>query len=353
MQTRLNYRVAVVALLVGVLAGLFGAASDPRADAQTAPEPQPIKVAYVDFLGVFKDEPKLKADQRRIAAEAETQLQAIDESMAPKVDALEKDRKLYEPHDQRHWAAMQSLLRAQREYNVQRLDVESRAQAELRDAAIDSYKRLRTLVTDLATKRGYNQVVNVVRNPEKIAEASEDFRVLQQQLLISPVIYFDKDHDLTDLLAAETKRMWGIAIEIKVDGAVLVDAQGKDGAEVPKVAQGDENKERIDFRLKLGETMRVKTTITNNGQPAEGTNAGLAWTRLGLKSGEVKDTGVYTAPAECPSQSDIITVRVRSLVDSTTVDIRIKLLDKDGKEIDLAKLNKEREEAERKKSSGG
>jgi len=350
MKTRVNFRIAVIALLLGILAGAFGAGNAPRADAQTAATAAPIKAAYVDFLSIFKEEGQLKADQRRISAEAEEQLQAIDTRVAPRVEKLEAERRLWQPHQQQHLRAMNDLLKVQRDYNTERLAVESSAQTDLRNAAISSYVRLRTLIADIAKARGYNQVLNIVREPEKIAEASEDIRVLQQQLLLSPVIYYEKEHDLTDIIAAEAKKLWGVSIKVELEGAVQLDAAGTDGAEIVRLPQGDENKDRIDYKIRLGQSVRFKVKVTNNDKPAEGKQAELAWTRTGLKSGEIKDTGRYDAPAECPLQSDIVTVRVRSLVDSTSLDIRVKLLDKEGKEIDLVKLNQEKEEADKKRS---
>ncbi|MBE7491629.1 MAG: hypothetical protein HS108_07735 [Planctomycetes bacterium] len=349
MRNRINLVIVALALAAGALAGIAAGSGAGRVEARSADVP-PVKVAYVDFLSLFKGEKQLESDQRRIYAEAEELLQAIDVEMAPRVERLEADRRLYKPHEQKHWTAMQNLLAAQREYNTRRLKVESDAQKDLRAAAIDSFVRLRNLVTGIATQRGYSQVLNIVRNPEKAAEASDDFRVLQQQLLISPVIYYDKEHDLTDVVAAEAKKLWGVEIKIELDGATRVQSDGKEGEALARVAQGDDNKERIDFEVRLGESVRFRVKVTNNGQPATGRNADLSWWRTGIKSGEVKDDGSYRAPAECPEQSDIVTVRVRSLVDSTTLDIRVRLVDKEGKRIDMVKLAKEREAARNKKT---
>lgn len=347
MLTRSHAATAVLALLIAGLAGFALSGLNTRAEAN-ATEPQVIKTAYVDFLSVFKKEGKLQSDQRRLFAEADVELQQLETDMAPSVEALEAERKRWEPHDSRHYAAMRSLLDLQRKYNTERLDIESRAQRDLRSAAIESFVRLRNLATDIAKNKGYNQILNIVREPEKIAETQEDFRVLQQQLLLSPVLYFEPEHDITDLLAAEAKAKWGIEIKVELEGAVAVGADGKDGAALTKVPEGETNKARIDYKVRLGETVRFKTKVTNNGQPAAGKQAETAWTRTGLKSGEINDTGLYTAPKECPLASDIITIRVRSLVDSTTLDIRIQLVDKEGNPIDLVKLNQEKNAGEKK-----
>lgn len=337
MQNRLFAALGVLALCLALLAGAFVAGINLRADAQPA-TPAPVKVAYVDFLSLFKDEPLLKREQYRIAAEAEEQLREIDARFEPRVNALETERKRYQPQEQQHWNAMQRLLEAQREYNSERLRVDSAAQAELRAEAISSFSRLRALVADIARNMGYSQVLNIVQNPEKVAEAQEDFRVLQQQLLISPVIYHEKEHDITAAVQTEMTRKWGMDIKLSLARAVAMAADGKEGAELKRLAEGEANKDRVDFEIKLGEALRVTVQVTNKGVPAEGKDAEAYWARLGTRSGEITSDGKYTAPAEAPRDTDIVTLRARSKVDPSAIcEVRVRLLDKDGKRIETGK----------------
>ncbi|MBX3475591.1 MAG: hypothetical protein KF754_14530 [Planctomycetes bacterium] len=338
MQNRMIAALGVTAFCIALLAGAFAAGLNLKADAQPTAAPNPAKVAYVDFLSLFKDEPQLKREQFRVAAEAEEQLREIDVRFEPRVNALEAERKRWEPQQQQHWDAMKKLLDAQREYNSERLRVDSAAQAELRTQAIASFSRLRSLVADLARNRGYNQVLNIVQNPEKVAEAQEDFRVLQQQLLISPVIYFEKEHDITEIVKAEINRLWGMDIKLTVEKALSLDAEGKDGPELKRLAEGDDNKDRVDYEARLGSSLRLVLVVKDKGETAQGKNAGAFWARLGTRSGEITSDGKYTAPTEAPRDTDIVTLRARSQVDPSSIcEIRVRLLDKDGKRIEPVK----------------
>ncbi|MBK9974903.1 MAG: hypothetical protein IPP14_09025 [Planctomycetes bacterium] len=330
-------RISFATLILGLLAGIAVTSIGLRADAQ--PE-KPFKVAYVDFLNLLKDDKKLKRDNLKIAIEAERQMAQLQADSQPKLEELQDSLKNLKPHQAAYVSQMSKLIDLNRKFIEERLRIETAGQTEVRDSAIQAYIELRTLVTNLAKERGYSQVLNIVRNPEKVAEAQGDVRALQQQLLISPVIYYEPADDLTDLVAAEAAKTRNIDIKVSLKEAVAIGADGKAGAALSHLVKDDTaNPDKIDFELKLGESIQLKVDVLDKGATAQGDNARVVWNRMGVRTGTIDDNGKFTAPAEAPKRNngdldDVVTLVCRSMEDPTvSVEVRIRLLNKEGKRL--------------------
>lgn len=333
MQTRFWTRISFAALTFAVLAGAFtgGMLVNANTDAQpTEPPPSP-RTAYVDFLSLLKRDAPLKREQQTIQLKVEQQINRIDKRYLAQIDAQQKIKNENKVDTREYRLAMQKQLDFERRRYQEKLEVEQIAQADLRNYGIERFKKLRNLTHDIARKRGYSQVLNIVRDIEDVAGAQDDFQALQQQLLVSPVLYYETEHDLTDVVDAAAQAQWGETItfiawdEDAKRGGISFKVSGEGGEFVKRNADGD-------YEIRLGGSGAFGIEILDKGEPAQGERAEVRWSKTGLNNGEIdEDTGAYTAPAEFPL-NDLFVVTVRSAVDPTVVErVRIRLVDKEGK----------------------
>lgn len=334
---RASIALALGLFIAGVALGGFALGAEGQS---TPTPPAPALVAYVDFLSLLKDDPVLKVQQANINNRAYRDMLVVN-ARAPEFEALVNKLRTLVASDRQYTQTKQQLLDLHLNSAQQKAEIELAAQGEVRAAVTEAYTRLRRLVAEIASQRGYNQVLNIVRNPEKVAEAQDDLRVLQQQMLLSPVIYHEqnKDRDLTDIVAEKVKREYGVNIKLELLDACTLTAEDKDDKPVKRMEQDDKkNADKIDWEVRLGQKLRLKVKVTDKDKPAEGDNAGVYWARRGFMTGDMKDDGTYIAQATFPKtgdkETDIVTVVVRSNVDSTqSIEVRLRLLDKDGNRL--------------------
>jgi Skp family chaperone for outer membrane proteins len=210
-------RFVALALFCGMVLGMFTMAAfvNVKADPVPTVEPAAPKVAYVDFRELLRKYGPLQRAQFEIAQDLEMILQGVDGRYADQIAAHEATLRNYEPDHRNYRVADRALIQLERSILQEKLLAEQQAQADLRDAGIEAFSRLRSLVTDVARQRGYSQVLNILRDPQTAATAQPDFQMLQQQLLVSPVLVFDSAHDLTDEVLARGDELWGTHISFR------------------------------------------------------------------------------------------------------------------------------------------
>lgn len=367
MQTRFWTRLSFVALALALLAGVFAGGVLTRANAEAQNSkidaemqkaideavkkaletpPTPRRTAYVDFLNLLKQDAPLKRKQQEIALNVEKRVDDIDRRWLVQIDAQQKIKTTNKVDSRAYRQAMQKQLEFERKRYQEKLELEQIAQADLRDYGIERFKALRNLARDIAKKQGYNEVLNIVRDIEDVAGNQDDFQALQQQLLVSPVLYFEAEHDITDIVDKQAQAEWGETIsfiewddEAKRGGVTftLKDEEGKETL-VKRNADGE-------IEVRLGQKGAFKITVLDKGEPAAADRAQVRWTKGGANSGDLsEDTGEYEAPEEFPL-NDTFVVTARSAVDPTVTErVKIRLLDKDGNPKPAEEENKEPED---------
>ncbi|MBX3460762.1 MAG: hypothetical protein KF696_12505 [Planctomycetes bacterium] len=317
--------VAVLLVAIGLVAG--AAMGRAEVGAQAAVTPAAPLTAYVDFLSVLKQDHPLKKRQYEVAMELEEAVDAIDRQFMPMIEEQEKIKKDNPPDSRQYRTALSNQIELERKRYHQKLDLEQAAQQDLRNEGIDAFERIRRVVRDMATGMGYSQVINIVRDPKEVVGARDDFQMLQQQLLISPVLVFDEKHDITEKVLAKAKDLYDPGIAFGAE--TLTAADGKSIAR-----NGNE-----EYEVRLGQQVNLAIAVTKKGQAATGKDGEINWVRTGIGTGELDvKTGVYKAPKEAPDSGDAFTVIARSVVDPTIEKrIKVKLLDADGKPLEKKK----------------
>jgi len=310
---------AMVLAMFGISA-LVNVKADPTSTPAAKPAP---KTAYVDFLELLKSYAPLQRSKFEIAHGLESAMMEMEERYADEIRTHERTRRESEPDHRNYRQAMRALIRLSQRVYQEQLLLENQAQADMRDAGIDAFLRLRTLVSDIAREMGYTQVLNIVRDPELAASAPQDFQVLQQQLLISPVLVYDTEHDITSVVLAKGEELWGTHISIKDDRIRC----SHEGAALSLNGEGE-------YEVRLGQSVKFSVEVLQRGEPvdSESTEARVRWTRDGgFDLGTLNvSTGEFTAPEENPGRSTFRLV-VRSQVDPTvSAEVQVRLLDAEG-----------------------
>lgn len=298
-------------------------ANDPAP--ATAATPVAPKVAYVDFLECLKNDYELRREQARINNDLDVELRNIDREYRPKIEKQQDEMKTYQPDTKEYKTAMRRFIEFRRRYNELLLSADSGSQMDVRDEGVKAFKRMRNRVKVLAEKRGYDSVLNILRDPDSMAEAQQDFRALQQQLLISPVMYFDPAHDLTDEIITELKANQP---DYKIEVTTVKTADGETLVKLPKDDNAPEGTIQPDYEIELGATISISTKVTDRGNDAKEKEQSVAWRRLGIRTGDFNDDveGEYTAPDEMPESGEMVTLRGRLKVDpSAMVEIVVRL----------------------------
>ncbi|MCB9933185.1 MAG: hypothetical protein H6841_07180 [Planctomycetes bacterium] len=333
LKTRFWTRLSFAALALALLAGAFtgGVLVNANADAQPAAPPEPRRTAYIDFLSLLKKDKPLAIKQVEIAQDVERNMADIEKRWGEEIKAQEEIKRSRLPDTRDYRKAMEKQLDAARSMYEEKLRFEQLAQEDLRSFGIERFQALQNLARDEAKQRGYNEVLNIVRKIEEVSAQEDSFQALQQQLLISPVLYFEETHDITDAVQAAADKLWGSTITMKpynaetgVGGISFV-VQG--GAEALKRnAEGE-------IEIRLGQSGEFKVQVLDKDAPAEGAAAEVDWIKRGLDTGELGKKGEYKAPDAFPvAAGDTFTVTVRSKKDPTiSEEVTIRLLDKDGK----------------------
>ena len=348
LKTRFWTRLAFSALALALVAGAFtgGVLINANADAQPAAPPEPRRTAYVDFLSLLKADAPLKREQQSIALKVEKRVDDIDKRWMKEIDAQQAIKMKSKVDSREYRLAMQKQLDAERKRFQEKLEIQQIAQADLRDYGIERFKALRNLARDIAKKDGYNEVLNIVRDIEDVAGTQDDFQALQQQLLVSPVLYFEAEHDITDVVDAKAQAEWGETISF-----VEWDETAKRGG-INFTLKTDDGKEEVlkrnddgEIEIRLGQTGKFGISVLDNGAAAEGDRAEVRWTKR-IASGSLDEsTGEFTAPKDFPVKGDAFVVTVRSAVDPTVSEaVVIRLLDKDGKRKPVEDENDEPED---------
>jgi hypothetical protein len=291
-------------------------------------KPEPRRTAYVEFFTLLKNDQPLRREQLRIASEMQKDQDNLDRIWEVEIQKQKRLRDQNKPHTKAYRDAMRAQLDAEKERYEQKLLSEQTFQEELRDKGIERFKALKELAAEIATKRGYNEVLNIV-NIDEVANSRDDFQALQQQLLVSPVLYFEQEHNLTEVIKAAAKEKWDEHITLgeynkeKNTGGIeftVVDA----GAAVVRNPAGE-------IEIKLGTKGAFKVAVLDKAEPAKEERAETRWYKRGFGVGQLDETGTYTAPDDFPAAGDTFEVTVRSAIDPTVEQkVTIRLLDKDG-----------------------
>jgi hypothetical protein len=331
MRNTFAARAIAGALFCGMIIGLFAGAAyvNVKADTNPAnnPTPESPKVAYVDFLKLLQSYGPLQRAKFEISQDLEQSVMAMQEEFQPLFEQQQRILEETEPDHRNYRNAMRELVRLKRTSFQQRMQAEHAAQADARDESIEAFKRIRTLVTEVAHELGYSQVMNIVREPELAAGMQQNLEMLQQQLLISPVLVFDQKHDLTELMLERGEELWGTHISFK-DSAIVCTHDGE-------LLELNEEGEYI---VRLGQAVQFSVVVLQRKEPVheDSEEAGLRWWRDGgLDLGTLNvNTGEYTAPENNPGR-DHFRLTVRSRVDPTvTAEVNVRLVDAEGNALD-------------------
>jgi hypothetical protein len=334
-DTKILLNLSLFFLVVGVLVGSLATRGAAKSD--TA-EPVAPMTAYVDLAKLLKEDSKLRREQAKTSAALEKVMTDLRNETSPKRRTYEQILKNNLAHTLPFVTAKMDLEKLELETARRAAQFEYDAQTQMKTDAIRAFKDLQDLARDTSRKLGYTQLLNIVLDLEKVADQLDDFRVLQQQLLLSPVLDYDKAHDLTEIVKAAADAKRALKVEMKLEGAIELDAEGKDGAEVKAVAKGEANPDEINWEVKLGQSIRFKAKITVNGVDVEDDLESVRLTpRVGDQAGKARD-GKYTAPADFPevdgAKEDVVVVRLFSKTDpNIDQKVKIRLVDKEGKHL--------------------
>lgn len=340
LKTRILARISFASLVLAVLAGALvggayiGAQADPVDNPESSTEaksdqkvPEARRTAYVDFLSLLKKDQPLARKQIEIAEDVDQTMAEIEKRWGEVIKAQDEIKRTKKPDTRDYRKAMEEQLNAARRMFEEKLDYEQRSLEDLRNFGIKRFKELRNLATDEARQRGYNEVLNIVREFKDVTAQEDSFQALQQQLLISPVLFYEESHDITEAVQAAADKLWGsnITMVAYAEGKGGINFTVKDGAEaVKRNAEGE-------VEIRLGQEGRFGAEVLEKGAPAQGAAAEVRWSKRGLDTGELTEAGEYKSPAEFPVAGDTFTVTVRSKKDPTiSEEVTIRLLDKDG-----------------------
>lgn len=333
MNSKLTARLSVVALCLALLGGVFVGGMLVIADAEPGGEkPEARRTGYVDFLVLLKKDTPLRAMQTEIQFGIQTEMDAIEAKYVPLIQEQQETKRIYNPDSRQYRQAMQKQLRFERLRYQEQLLLEQTAQMELRDEGIRRFKELRNLSRDIAINLGYNEVLNIVRDIEEVAEAQADFQSLQQQLLISPVLHYEESHDITDEVLRQAEDRWGSNLsfesgDVDVTNNIRFTVEGEDAP----VDLNDDG----ELELRLGQKGKFSIDVFKKGEklPADDSDAEVVWSKAGFGVGELDEDGSFTVSKEWPTRGgDSFTIYVRSAVDpAQTKKATIKLLSADGK----------------------
>lgn len=318
---------ALVGVLVGLAAGVLFAWPAPR-DGQAAmaygnnvvsdaPKDGPAargRTAYVDFIKLLKQEPKflneqwgamvlLEADMRREVQAFEARREADMKELRAKLVTQKEYR---DTMNQAITNTADSLLR--------RMRLESGTQRDIDDMAQEAFGRVKNLVAEISTARGYSQVL-VIAN---VAAKDVTFEKLQQQLLMSPVLIYPQEDDITAIVEKEMLRRSNgyllIGVDENSDEGIHV---LKGGVKTTRMAKDkDKNPDDVWFEVKLGDKLQFGAEVTDLDEndkrvPAAGDKAEVEWLLPRLNTGSIDGkTGLYAAPETLPEAGAIINVRV-------------------------------------------
>lgn len=332
MTSRYSFIFAFTALIIGLAVGAsmdFRSARAQDNPGPPVPPPAPIsavapKVAYLDFLKVLKSFSPLQRDQAEISMKMEIAMVETEAEFTPKIEEVSKIMTQQKPETKKYRDAMDKKLDLQHRWYEEQLLIQQAAQAELRDAGIEWFGKLKSDASEIAKKRGYTQVLNIVLDHKNVA-AQKNLKNLQQQLLVSPVLYFDKAHDITkDVEEFVTDKY---ALHVSMDEVEVLD---KDGNPFPK-ASPDSPRKDTDYFVPFGTELKLKANVLKKDKPATGKDAEVAFIRTGIDGGKVFKDGKYVAPDDFPRNVAVISIRVSSKVDPQVQKIiRICILNKEG-----------------------
>jgi hypothetical protein len=354
LKTRALTRISLAALVLTLLAGVFAGSVLTRADDDAVVDnpvkldddtqkavdeavkkaliqaeqgkPAPRRTAYVDFLKLLKNDQPLRREQLRIATDMQKDQDAIDRMWEGEILKQKNLRAINKPHTKAYRDAMREQLEHEKERYQQKLHSEQVFREELRDKGIERFKELKQLATKMAKDLGYNELLNIV-NVDDVAKTRDDFEALQQQLLVSPVLYFEAEHNLTDVIQAAAKDKWDEHITLaeynkeKNTGGIELTLEGG-AAALTRNAAGE-------IEIKLGQKGAFKVAVFDKGQPAEGARADVRFYKRGFGVGDLNENGTYTAPEAMPAGGATFEVTVRSAIDPTVEQkVTIRLLEK-------------------------
>lgn len=348
LKTQLLTRLSFGALALALLAGVFAAGTLVRtsADAQPADNPpEPCVTAYVDFLALLEVDSALLAEQFEITQEVRTQTGKLERKYMSLIREEEENKRLYKPNTISYRRARDQALKLRSDLYREQVLLEQTARKHLRDFGIERFKDLRELTTEIALERGYNEVLNIVRDIEDVAGQGDDFQSLQQQLLISPVLYYDEAHDITDVVLAAAKEKWGTSFSMPNPITFTLEDDEK-----PLEAN-----EEGEFEIRFGQKGTFKVDVADEGiiLPADDKSARVKWSKTGAFAGDLDEGGNYTAPDEWPSGAeDTFTVMARCAEDpSVNKSITVRLLNKDGQtKAEAEEAGEDSEDNEEKES---
>ena len=328
-KSRFGRAATVLALITGIALGALWQPAGAQAN-PSPPLPPAPRTAYVEFLKLLKEDARFGRERIKIMIDLKESLHGFVDEFLPRIERLRKKRDSVNPDTVEYFRAMNDLTDVMGELAFEEIAAESAAKRLMKKKGIAAFSRLRELVHTIAAARGYTQVLNIARDPDSEIQSQMDFQALQKELLLSPVLYFEEEHDLTQLVLDEADKRWGKHIKLEVE------AQDKEGKAIKPLAA---NKAKVDYEIDLKQTLQLAVGVTEKDKPAAGkSKKHTATVRGPVADGKVErkkedgDIWVYTAPGRIPGKTGIIEIRFRSSEDlSVWIDVRIRVVDKAGK----------------------
>lgn len=337
---------ALVGVVVGLAAGILFALPAPSGDKTGNANagygqngPTTPRTGYVDFVKLVKADPQFLTKQWEYMRDLEINMR--DEAMKFELQREQalKDLKRLNPDEKEYRETMDRIVKFSAESNRTRLQMESETHRAVDSEAQKSFVRIKSLVAEIAKQKNYEQVLVISSNSAK----NLSFEKLQQQLLLSPVLIYPEQDDITAQVEKELLRRAHGYLEIgdptakegtiENDGIWLEPEKDKKTARIAK--DTGKNADDVWFEVKLGAKLQLKAMVTDLGEndkrvPVSGDKAEVEWSLPKLKSGNIGlKTGEYTAPDAMPDTGAVIPVRVcPKLATYRFKSFRIRLLPK-------------------------
>ncbi|MCC6572608.1 MAG: hypothetical protein IT462_02350 [Planctomycetes bacterium] len=309
--------------------------ADPK-DPKASQAPAVARTAYVDFVKLLKNDPLFLTAQLKEMHKLEIDMREEATTFDAKHANDKKRLEAIKPDEMEYRDLMKDIIESSAKSNRKRMTLESEAQRTIDEEAQKAFKRIKDLVAEISKTKGYSQVMLISSTPAKGLKFDE----LQKQLLLSPMLIYPEEDDITKFVEKENfRRSYGyleIGDSTAKEGTIENDGvwtEDDKGNKTQRAAKDKVNNAAdVWFECKVGARLSLKCAVTDLDEndkrvPAKPANAEVEWTLIRLQTGTLDEkTGVYTAPDAMPAAGDIVSIRVsckKAPYKNTTIRVRL------------------------------
>ena len=300
--------VALCALALGMFSGALLSAiivHNTHADAQPAPNVEPERTCYVDFIKVVKEDSVLLSVQIEIYTESRERQRSLQSRAERQIKAKQEEIRSKPAKSEEYARLMEEIIQLNAAYTKERYDIELDMQKDINEEAKRRFNKLRDYAVEIAERHKATQILVISTEPtEKM-----DFSDLQKALMLSPVLHYTKGYDITAELTARAKLD---QCNFETTEAYALGADGKKLVKLPE--DNEKNPDRIDYEIAHGAKLTLRGDFTDlnkatskrepvdNAKLMEKEGVNPTWILRG--EGELKSLpngdGEYTAPVVWP-----------------------------------------------------